>query len=197
MQICKIACQIKSLWVFQKTPKSLDVRFSIKKHIVFRTKTGLRIWRILTFWSEIDQSVHVIGKWGTRAFECLNIHHHIFSRLEAQRQNIGDAQKRGFQKRNGESFGGRCPTTTVEGVISWIWAITKIFIWWQCDPGHMDLEYFRSHSLFKSASEEGSKTRGKSGVNIFGLKRRWGGCWTATSRRSPTSDSNFWWRTEL
>ena len=62
-----------------------------------------------------------------------------------------------------KSFGGRCPTTTVEGVISGIWANTKIFVQRQCDSGQIVLEYSRSHSLFKSSSEEGSKKRGEIG----------------------------------
>ena len=62
-----------------------------------------------------------------------------------------------------KSFGGRCPTTTVEGVISGIWANTKIFVQRQCDSGQIVLEYSRSHSLFKSSSEEGSKKREKIG----------------------------------
>ena len=62
-----------------------------------------------------------------------------------------------------KSFGGRCPTTTVEGVISGIWANTKIFVQRQCDSGQIVLEYSRSHSLFNSSSEEGSKKRGEIG----------------------------------
>ena len=62
-----------------------------------------------------------------------------------------------------KSFGGRCPTTAVEGIISGIWANTKIFEQRQCDSGQIVLEYSRSHSLFNSSSEEGSKKWGKIG----------------------------------
>ena len=41
--------------------------------------------------------------------------------------------------------------------------IQKIFAQRQCDSGQIVLEYSRSHSLFNSSSEEGSKKRGEIG----------------------------------
>ena len=69
------------------------------------------------------------------------------------------------KKEMAKSFGSSCPTTTlkVKGVISGIWANTKIFVQRQCDSGQIGLEYSRPHSLFKSSSEEGSKKRGEIG----------------------------------
>ena len=66
-----------------------------------------------------------------------------------------------------KSFGVCCPTTTVEGVISGIWANTKIFVQRQCDSGQIVLEYSRSHSLFKSSSEEGSKKKEEIGRKTY------------------------------
>ena len=103
------------------------------------------------------------------------------------------------KKEMAKSFGGRCPTTTLEGVISGIRANTKIFVQRQCDFGQIVLEYSRPHSLFKSSSEEGSKTGGKSGEKQIWLQAEVppSRCFSTTSRPSPTCDSSFWWRTAL
>ena len=105
------------------------------------------------------------------------------------------------KKEMAKSFDGRCPTTTVEGVLSGIWANTEIFVQRQCDSGQIVLEHSRSHKslkifIWRRVQKEG----GNREKNRFSFKRRCSGCGpcgATTSRPSPTCDSSFWWRTAL
>ena len=67
--------------------------------------------------------------------------------LEDRRQNDRSTEKGGYQKRNGEKFGCRCPPITAKQVNSGIWANSTIFVEWQSDFGQTLLEYSRFYSL--------------------------------------------------
>ena len=135
-------------------------------------KSGLWFSRILGFWTEIEQSGHVIWKLRRRAFEAFDYHLHILSRLEVRWQNKLRPWKRWLQKRNGERFwqplsNYNCWRSHFRNLGQYKNIRTKAVWFWADSFGTLKITQSLQFFLWRRVQKEG----GNREKNRFGLKR--------------------------